>query len=691
MFNKINFKSRAALFILCGVLLGGCGGGSGDGDDTSPDSFAFDDEIDAPLAQWYLSDEIEVEGINAETPISIVGGEYSINYGDFTDEDGSVYEGDIIIVRVFTADTIDTETELTLTIGDEDDTFTVRTAEVVLRAKDAFKKITFSWDSVDGADYYRLLEKAHAGEEFEQVGRDLESTSIGLTLDVPIHRLDWLNAEYKLQTCTNAECSESDAISVYSYMKRSIGYFKASNPESYDRFGRVALSADGKTLAVAAPGDDSAAKGIDGDDGDNSVSGSGAVYVYVRDDGEWRFQAYIKASNTGEADAFGRALALSDDGNTLAVGAPFEDGASSGIDGDGLSDALQDSGAVYVFRRAGDAWSQQNYIKASNPAVNDNFGSALALSAYGGTLAVAAPGQDSSAVLVGGDEVDQLAADSGAVYVFSLNADNWQQQAFIKASNTGAGDGFGGRVALSANGNSLVVGAPYEQSLFTGQPADNSAANAGAAYVYSRASGSWSFKAYLKASNAQSDGRFGSAVAIANNGATVAVGSAGEASIAIGVNGNQLDRSNAESGAAYVFNLEGDAWVQHSYIKASNGDIGDLFGSAIALNAAGSLLVVGAPGESSAAEGVSGTQSDNSATDAGAAYVFELSAGAWSQLKYVKASNAEAADGFGSYVSLDASGDVLAVGAPEERSSSTLFSDLQTSNALNAAGAVYLY
>ena len=304
---------------------------------------------------------------------------------------------------------------------------------------------------------------------------------------------------------------------------------------------------------------------------------------------------------------------------------------------------------------------------------------------------MAAPGQDSSAVLVGGDEVDQLAADSGAVYVFSLNADNWQQQAFIKASNTGAGDGFGGRVALSANGNSLVVGAPYEQSLFAGQPADNGAANAGAAYVYSRASGSWSFKAYLKASNAQSDGRFGSAVAIANDGATVAVGSAGEASIAIGVNGNQLDRSNAESGAAYVFNLEGDAWVQHSYIKASNGDIGDLFGSAIALNAAGSLLVVGAPGESSAAEGVSGTQSDNSATDAGAAYVFELNAGAWSQLKYVKASNAEAADGFGSYVSLDASGDVLAVGAPEERSSSTLFSDLQTSNALNAAGAVYLY
>lgn len=292
---------------------------------------------------------------------------------------------------------------------------------------------------------------------------------------------------------------------------------------------------------------------------------------------------------------------------------------------------------------------------------------------------------------MGGDEASALAEDSGAVYVFTLAGDNWQQQAFLKASNTGAGDGFGARLSLSANGNRLVVGAPYEQSVSQALPADNSVVNAGAAYIYSRASGSWGFDAYLKASNAQSDGRFGVSVSISQDGSTVAVGASGESSIAIGVNGNQLDRSNPESGAAYIYSLAGDGWVQHSYIKASNGDVGDLFGAAIGLNAAGDLLVVGAPSESSGAEGVSGSQADNSATDAGAVYVFELEGGAWSQLKYVKAPNTEAADKFGSYLSLDASGDVLAVGAPEERSSSTLFSDLQTSNALNGAGAVYLY
>lgn len=689
-YTRFDFRFRGALVLVLSlvVVLQACGGSSS-GEDTSPDAFYFSDEDGAPLAEWIASDEVEVEGINTGTEISIVGGEYSVNYGSFTDEVGEVINGDVVIVRLETADTIDTESDLTLYIGDEEATFTVTTAEVVLRAKDAFKKLTFSWDAVSGADYYRLLEKAHASSEFEQLGRDLESTSIGLTLDVPIHRLDWLNAEYKLETCTNAECSTSDEISVYGYMQRSIGYVKASNPDDYDRFGRVALSADGRTLAVAAPGDDSAAKGVNGDDGDNSSSGSGAVFVYIREDGEWRFQAYIKASNAGEADAFGSSLALSDDGNTLAVGAPYEDSAASGVEGDQLSNSLIDSGAVYVYRRAGDTWVQQNYLKASLPAANDNFGSGLALSSFGGTLAVAALGQDSASVLVGGEQGDALAAESGAVYVYSLAGDNWQQQAYIKASNTGPGDGFGQRLALSSNGGALLVGAPYEDSAQL--PEDDSSANAGAAYVYNRVGTEWSFGAYLKASNSQSDGRFGWSVALSADGGSAVVGSPGESSIAIGVGGNQLDRSSSESGAAYVFQQAGDAWVQQAYMKSSNGDEGDLLGRSVAINATGDLIVVGAPGESSAAEGVSGSQADNSATNAGAVYVFEYGEDGWGQLKYVKASNTGEADGFGSFVALDASGDVMAVGAPDERSSSTLFSDLQTSNSLNSAGAVYLY
>ena len=86
----------------------------------------------------------------------------------------------------------------------------------------------------------------------------------------------------------------------------------------------VALSADGNTLAVSAPFEDSRATGIGGDQLDNSVSQAGAVYVFARTRGVWSQQAYLKASNTGEAedgDQFGFSLALSDDGNTLAAGA----------------------------------------------------------------------------------------------------------------------------------------------------------------------------------------------------------------------------------------------------------------------------------------------------------------------------------------------------------------------------------
>ena len=196
---------------------------------------------------------------------------------------------------------------------------------------------------------FRLLEKPHANEEFVQVGRDIDSSATGVLLEIPIHKLDWLNLEYLLETCTSAECSSTDSISVHSYMRRAIGYIKSSNTENHDRFGRLALSADGNTLAVASPGDDSAALGINGDDGNNSASGAGAVYIFHNDGENWVFQAYIKASNTDEADEFGHSLSLSSDGNTLAVGAPFEDSSATGIEGDESDNSLLDAGAVYVF------------------------------------------------------------------------------------------------------------------------------------------------------------------------------------------------------------------------------------------------------------------------------------------------------------------------------------------------------
>ncbi|ACY13890.1 cadherin-like beta sandwich domain-containing protein [Haliangium ochraceum] len=123
---------------------------------------------------------------------------------------------------------------------------------------------------------------------------------------------------------------------------------------------------------------------------------------------------YGKASNTGADDLFGHALALL--GDTLAVGADTEDSAATGIDGDQDSQEAADSGAVYVFRRTDAEWAQEAYIKASNTDAGDAFGAGLALASD--VLVVGAPGEDSAAAGVDGDQDDDTAVDSGAVYVF---------------------------------------------------------------------------------------------------------------------------------------------------------------------------------------------------------------------------------------------------------------------------------
>ena len=197
--------------------------------------------------------------------------------------------------------------------------------------------------------------------------------------------------------------------------------------------------------------------------------------------------AYIKASNTGD-DSFGRSVALSADGNTLAVGATREDSSATGINGDQADNSAPVSGAVYVFTRSGSLWEQQAYIKASNTNAFDRFGESVSLSADGNTLAVGAVSKDSSATGINGDQTDDSVFSSGAVYVFTRSGSVWEQQAYIKASNTDADDFFGLQVSLSADGNTLAVGANGEASSATGingDQNDNAAEDAGAVYVLS--------------------------------------------------------------------------------------------------------------------------------------------------------------------------------------------------------------
>ncbi|MBK8170390.1 MAG: integrin [Sandaracinaceae bacterium] len=403
-------------------------------------------------------------------------------------------------------------------------------------------------------------------------------------------------------------------------------YIKASNTGMSDYFGiSVALSADGNTLAVGAPNEASNATGIGGNQTNNSANSAGAVYVLTRAGSAWTQQAYVKASNSDVADQFGRSLALSSDGGRLAVGALYEGSNATGINGTQANNSAGSAGAVYVFTRAGSMWTQQAYIKASNTDANDSFGISLDLSSDGATLAVGAWYEGSNATGIGGSQADNSVSGAGATYVFTRAGTVWSQQAYIKASNPGALDGFGFSVALSSDGNSLAVGARTERSNATGidgNQADNSVANAGAVYVFTRAGSVWSQQAYVKASNTDATDYFGHSVALSSDGNTLAVGAFGEESNATSIGGNQTNNFAPNAGAVYVFTRAGSVWTQHAYVKASNTEIGDNFGWSVALSSDGATLAVAAIGESSNATGINGNQADNSASGAGAVYVY---------------------------------------------------------------------
>lgn len=373
---------------------------------------------------------------------------------------------------------------------------------------------------------------------------------------------------------------------------------------------------------------------------------------------------YAKASNTGAGDQFGISVAVSGDGNTLAVGAPMEDSGSTGINS-GSNESASNAGAVYVFAKIAGAWSQQAYVKASNTAANDGFGYAVALSGDGNTLAVGARGQ----------------ATSGAAYVFTRSTGAWSEQAFLKASNAEANDSFGSALALSRDGNTLAVGAPFESSALTSvtpgsidEPtAGNDAMWAGAVYVYARSGTAWSQQAYVKASNAETVDLFGSSVAISGDGNTLAVGAPLEGSNLTGVIPgpvNEFTSGNlaAGAGAVYVYIRTAGAWSMQAYVKASNTGSGDNFGNSVALSGDASTLAVGAPLEASSSTGINSTPNRSSGS-AGAVYVFDRLLDTWSQQAYVKASNTGVGDQFGTSVALSGDGNALAVGAPFEDSS----------------------
>jgi hypothetical protein len=223
----------------------------------------------------------------------------------------------------------------------------------------------------------------------------------------------------------------------------------------------------------------------------------------------------------------------------------------------------------------------QAHFKGSNTEGNDYFGSSVAIS--GDTAVVGAYGEASRAVGVNGDQTDNSAVYAGAAYVFVRNGTNWSQQAYLKASNTRAGDRFGSSVAISSN--TIVIGAFGHDNAF----------NSGSAYVFVRNGTNWTQQAYLNASSVTGAVQFGFSVALSDN--ILVIGAPHEYTEGVIGTTNPPLRN---AGAAYVFTRNGTNWVQTAHLKPFGGrGVNDgRFGSAVSISK--DRILVGEAGASAA-------------------------------------------------------------------------------------------
>jgi hypothetical protein len=310
----------------------------------------------------------------------------------------------------------------------------------------------------------------------------------------------------------------------------------------------------------------------------------------------------LTASDAVEFEAFGYSVAAS--GTVVVVGAYGDDNAT---------------GAAYVYRHNGISWIEEQKLTASDAAEGDEFGSAVSVS--GDVIVIGADGNDGE---------NDLASDSGSVYVYRYNGSSWAEEQKLTASDAAALDGFGHSVSVS--GDVIVIGAWCN---------DDNGVQSGSAYAYRYfpllAPGyRWAQEQKLTASDAASTDYFGISVSV--NGDIIVIGS------------YYNDDGGRNSGSAYVYRYQGvfDLWLEEQKLTAGDDAAGDEYGGAVSVS--GDVIVIGAWHD-----GDNGVKS-------GSAYVYRYNGvDAWIEEQKLSASNGSADDEFGSSVSV--SGEVIVIGA----------------------------
>ncbi|HWH11610.1 MAG TPA: Ig-like domain repeat protein, partial [Solirubrobacteraceae bacterium] len=356
-------------------------------------------------------------------------------------------------------------------------------------------------------------------------------------------------------------------------------------------------------LSVALSADGSTAL-IGGPDDD---SFAGAAWAFTRSGSTWSEQRKFRSPDVpGNSAQFGFSVALSSDGSSALIGGPNDDSFA---------------GAAWVFTRSGSTWAEQQKIAAPADEIGgqSEFGWSVALSS------------DGSTALIGGP---QDKGDAGAAWVFTRSGTAWAEQQKIASVAEEIGDeaAFGSSVALSSDGSTALIGGPF----------DNVDTDAGAAWVFTRSGSTWTEQQEIGAPADESGGEseFGWSVALSADGSTALIGGFD-------------DNADTEAGAAWVFTRSGSTWAEQQKLAAGDEVGGSAeFGYSVALSADGSTALIGGP-------------FDDSATDAGAAWVFTRSGTAWfEQQKLAVGDEVGGSAEFGYSVALSADGSTALIGGP---------------------------
>jgi hypothetical protein len=300
----------------------------------------------------------------------------------------------------------------------------------------------------------------------------------------------------------------------------------------------VAISADGATALVGGPGD---------------AAGAGAIWVFAREGSTWTLQGEKLTGGEEEGAAeLGRSVAISDDGTTALAGGPRD---------------AKSLGAAWAFTREGAAWAQQGAkLLGGHEAGHGQFGGSVALSGDGDTA------------LIGG-RADHSFTNTGAAWAFSRTGSTWAQQG-EKLTGAGAtvGSEFASSVTLSDDGETALIGGVANEG------------GRGAAWAFTREGSAWLQQGEKLTSGEASPAAFGSAVALSANGTKALVGSSGDA---------------LEAGAAWIFSSEGSGWARQGAKLTGAGETGSgAFGSSVALSDGAHIALVGGPQDGLAAGAV---------------------------------------------------------------------------------------